>query len=457
MKINTKTKSNLKTHGGAKAKIINPKLQLRRSVLACMLWENSFYEEGDSIASRIKELVHANKAVDVAQIAYEARTTMKLRHVPLLLMRELARHKDRSSFDYATMLSQVIQRPDELTEFLAIYWKDGKEKLAAQVKKGLAKAFVKFNEYQLAKYNQDGAIKLKDVLFLCHAKPKDQEQEALFKRLINNELAVPDTWEVALSAGKDKKETWVRLLSEKKLGALALLRNLRNMIDVKVPVAEISKALQEMQVERVLPFRFISAAKYAPKLEDSIEKAMFKCLSAQEKLPGKTILIIDVSGSMFGHGTLSARSEMTRVEAACALAALVRETCEEAVIYATAGDDYKMIHSTKLLPPRRGFALIDVIQKDMRDELGGGGIFLTQCLEYVKAKEIDADRVIVITDEQDCDKKCNPDKAEAFGKNNYLINISIEKNGIGYGKWTHIDGFSESVIDYIRVSEMSTN
>ena len=27
------------------------------------------------------------------------------------------------------------------------------------------------------------------------------------------------------------------------------------------------------------------------------------------------------------------------------------------------------------------------------------------------------------------------------------------KNGVGYGKWTHIDGWSEAVIEYIRALE----
>ena len=82
------------------------------------------------------------------------------------------------------------------------------------------RAFRKFNEYQLAKYNQDRAIKLRDVLFMVHAKPKNRAQGKLWKRLVEGELKVPDTWEVALSAsqGEDKKKVWTRLLKEGKLG-----------------------------------------------------------------------------------------------------------------------------------------------------------------------------------------------------------------------------------------------
>jgi hypothetical protein len=76
-------------------------------------------------------------------------------------------------------------------------------------------------------------------------------------------------------------------------------------------------------------------------------------------------------------------------------------------------------------------------------------------MDYVYDKEKTADRIIVITDEQDCDTDDtrSPAKANAFGVNNYLINVSVEKNGIGYGKWTHIDGWSEAVIPYIQQFE----
>src|SRR5947207_2879649 len=132
--------------------------------------------------------------------------------------------------------------------------------------KGLAAAFTKFDEYQLAKYDRAGAIRLRDVLFLAHAKPKDEAQAALWKRLIAGELATPDTWEVALSAsqGEGKREAWERLLRENKLGALALLRNLRNFREAGVDGDLVASALASMKTARVLPFRFIAAARYAP-------------------------------------------------------------------------------------------------------------------------------------------------------------------------------------------------
>ena len=417
-----------------------------------MLWENQFYEDGVEIAGRIRELVPKVDAAKVAALAIEAREAMKLRHAPLLLVREMARHASHRAL-VAETLSRVIQRADELAEFVAIYWAEGRTPLSGQVKKGLAAAFPRFDEYALAKYDRAGVIKLRDVLFLCHAKPRDAEQAAVWKRLIDGELATPNTWEVALSAGGDKRASWERLLAERKLGALALLRNLRNMKDAGVDEQLVHDALSAMKTDRVLPFRFLAASRHAPQWEAPLEQAMFRSLVAHEKLGGKTILIVDCSGSM--HGPISRKSELDRLSAAAALAMLLREICDQVAIYATAGNDATRVHATMLIPSRRGFALGDLLSYGQTSpKIGGGGIFLKQVIEYVREEEGGkADRIIVITDEQDCDLVNKPASAKPFAKSNYLINVASFKNGIGYGPWTHIDGWSESVIEYIRELE----
>jgi 60 kDa SS-A/Ro ribonucleoprotein len=420
----------LRTHEGGPARQISPELQLRRSVLACMLWEDQFYEDGVAIAGRIRELVNQIPAEKVAALAVEAREKMKLRHAPLLLVREMARLNTHRHL-VAETLTRVIQRADELAEFVALYWSDGKQPLSAQVKKGLAAAFTKFDEYALAKYNRAAPVKLRDVLFLSHAKPVDQAQADLWKRLVDGELVTPDTWEVALSSGADKREVWERLLRENKLGSLALLRNLRNMADAKADQALIGNALARMKTERVLPFRFIAAARYAPQWEAELEKAMFKSLEGQPKLPGKTVLLVDVSGSM--DAQLSRRSDMNRHDAAYGLAVLLREIAENVSIYS---------FSDKLarIPSRSGFALRDAIHTSQPHN----GTYLGKAMSGIDEKY---DRLIVITDEQAHDTVPN---ARARG---YVINVASYKNGVGYGQWVHIDGWSEAVIEYIRAAE----
>src|SRR5262249_2797739 len=156
------------------------------------------------------------------------------------------------------------------------------------------------------KYNRDGAVKLRDVLFLCHARPADELQATTWEQLVDGTLPAPDTWEVALSGGGNKKDTFSRLIVEQKLGALALLRNLRNMVQAGVDPTLIRQALLTARTEWVLPFRFIAAARYAPQFEPELESAMFKNLAEQTRLAGDTILLVDVSGSM--DHALSAKS-----------------------------------------------------------------------------------------------------------------------------------------------------
>ncbi len=419
-----------RTHEGAPAARLSPLETLRRSVLACLLWEDTFYESGEQIAERIARLAREVRPDAVAALAIEAREQLKLRHAPLWLCRALAR--ERSPLVAAT-LERVIQRPDELAEFLALYWGGGKQPIAAAVKRGLAAAFTKFDAYQLAKYDRRGVVvKLRDVMFLVHPKPKDGEQAAVWKALAEGTLATPDTWEAALSGGTDKKETWTRMLGERKLGALALLRNLRNMRDAGVDRALVRDALAAMNVSRILPFRFIAAARHAPELEPELEEAMFRAAADLPKLPGRTALVVDHSGSMTG-APVSRRSELDRFEAASALAILAREQCADPVVIVF-GD------RAAVVPPRRGFALRDALAR------GPGGGTNTETAKRL-ADDEGYDRIIIITDEQ------SHQALSAPKGRGYVVNVATYEHGIGYGAWTHIDGWSEAVLSYIGAAE----
>lgn len=464
-----------RTREGAPAKHLNAEQELRRSVLSCLLWEDEYYESGKTVAKRITDLCDKVRAETVMELAIEARTVQHLRHVPLLLADALAKSTDKGRRKLvATLLPQIIQRPDELTEFLAIYWRSKKQPLASAVKRGLASAFGKFNAYSLAKYNRDGKVKLKDVLRLCHAKPKDAEQSTMFKMLLTDTLPTPDTWEVALSSGADKKTTWERLIAEEKLGGLAMLRNLRNMQEVGVSESSIRFGINHLKGEKVLPFRFLAAATFAPRYEPEIEQAMFRNTSTLPKLSGKTALLIDHSGSMLSP--LSAKSDLSRFDAACGLAILLREVCEsvEVVAFSAPVPDHeksqrrgqRIVNGGQLLgtwgmyvpsnegreigvdrpavasvPARRGFALRDAL--DTATPWWGtnteDGKQFCDALGY--------DRLIVLTDEQSHQALSAPK-----GKG-YVINIASNERGIGYGKWVHIDGWSEGVVRYIQSLE----
>lgn len=432
MKTNVRSNLGAINHHGVSVPSITAEAQLKRVVLAAMLWEKTFYVDGTEAAKIIQDLVAKVPAIKVAQLAIEARRNYKLRHMPLFLCRELARTGKLN----AATLNECIQRPDEMSEFLSLYWLDGKCPISNQVKKGLATAFGKFNEYQLAKYNRASAsVAIRDVLFLSHSKPNSTQQEELYKRVANNSLTTPLTWEVELSSGADKKVTFTRLMKEKKLGALAFLRNLRNMVQAGVDEDAVRAYARNLNVDKVLPFRYIAAARIVPQFEDMLEAMMLRSLATAEKLPGKTVLLVDVSGSMFGT-KISAKSDLDRYDAAAALAMLCAEVCEQVEIYSFS-------NKTVRVAPRKGFALVEAIKSSQPI----GGTKLGQAIASVKANT-KYDRLIVMTDEESQDSVRSPGVDKA-----YILNVASYKNGVNRGDYVTITGFSESCIDYIREVE----
>jgi hypothetical protein len=411
----------------------SPAEKLVRLTMANMLWEKQFYMDGESSAKLLESLVPKVSSDFVAALAKTARSQFKLRHVPLFLMRTLAKTKGLKAHD----LADVIQRPDEMGEFLAMYRKENaKEPISNQVKKGLSKAFGKFNEYQLAKWDKNSAnFSLRDVMFLVHPKPETAEQTELFNKIANKQLATPDTWETELSAGADKADTFIRLMSENKLGALAFLRNLRNMDQSGVPSSLIRAYGAKVNVDRVLPFRFIAAARIVPKYEDMLEQMMFRATAGMPKLPGKTVLMVDCSGSMYG-AKVSAKSDIDRFDAAAALAVLCREVCEEVEIF---GFSTKAVQ----VPPRRGFALVAAI----RSSTSGGTDLGRSMLEVNKAVG-KYDRMIAITDEQSSTQPTR--RPDSKG---YILNVGSYENGISHNDWITITGFSEACLNYIQMAE----
>lgn len=428
------------THEGGKAALhIKPEAQLRRLVMSCMLWEDTFYVDGKAVADLIEIAANEVSVDKLAQITVEARQVAQLRHVPLLLLDILTK---RSS-DMAGAVASVLSRADEPGELIALHLErkgilnaNKAKTIPHSIAKGIELAFqTKFTEYHLAKYDRDSQVKLKDVLRLVRPKPTSKEQADLWGRALKGQLVIPDTWETALSAGADKNETFTRMLQEGTLGYLALLRNLRNMVQAGVDHELIRDAiLLRKGSARVLPFRYIAAARAAPQLEGYIDQALVASIGESAQLYGRTAILVDVSGSM--GAALSAKSDLTRCDAACALASVIN------------GDLRTFSFSTDVVevPARRGMAGVDAMRNSQRH----GSTALGRAVEYVNNLP-QHDRLIVITDEQANNERI-PDPV---AKRAYMINVAPYRNGVGYGKWVHIDGFSEAVIRFIREYEAS--
>jgi 60 kDa SS-A/Ro ribonucleoprotein len=367
----------LTNYEGVKAFALNPQLELYTAVATAALTDN-FYEKADAGLQRMRELMATNDAQFVARLAVYAREQMYLRSVPIVLTVELAKQHSGDGL-VSALTARIVQRADEITELLAYYAmaNDRKSikqlnKLSKQLQKGLAEAFNRFDEYQFAKYNRNTAVKLKDALFLVHPKAKDEAQQALFNRIVKDELQIPYTWEVELSLlGQQKydsaelkqqavKAKWEELIFSNRIGYMALLRNLRNILEAEVNNEALSKVCSYLSntnavaKSRQLPFRFLSAYRELKELKngnvskvlDALEDAVLQTAANIAGYDENTRVVIaaDVSGSM--HTAVSAKSKVQRFDIGLMLAMLLQSRCAN-VMTGMFGDTWKVINIPK--------------------------------------------------------------------------------------------------------------
>jgi hypothetical protein len=374
MRFNPKASQNAPTnYEGAPAYPLSPALELYAATVASSLSDQYYENKGKRIA-RLVSLIGKNDPVFVAQLAIYAREQMHLRSIPLVLAVELAK-VHRGNDLVSRLVSRVVNRADEITELLAYYQASNERvgikklgKLSKQIQKGVALAFNKFDEYQFAKYNRATEIKLRDALFLAHPKAKDAAQQAIFDKITNNTLETPYTWEVELSVlGQQSfsdenekavafRQKWEELIDSKKVGYMAILRNLRNILAAQVSAAHLQKVADYIGNKNAVlqskqfPFRFLAA--YRELLYSEYpNKALFiaalerAALQSAENVQGfdaqtRVLLACDVSGSM--QSPISERSVIQQYDIGLVLAMLLKNRCQT-VVSGLFGDTWKMI------------------------------------------------------------------------------------------------------------------
>lgn len=378
MKFNVFKKAKPMTnYEGATAFALDIRTDLYSAVVTTSL-SDTFYENSNERIERIKALIAKNDPAFVAQLAIYARSKMHMRSIPLVLAVELAKLKLGNGL-VSKAVKGVVQRADEITELLAYYQlaNDRKEtkklnKLSKQIQHGLAKAFNHFDEYQFAKYNREGEIKLKDALFLVHPKAANDAQQLLFNKIAKDELNVPYTWETELSMLGQKKfdnaqdrqaafgAKWEELIASGKLGYMALLRNLRNIIEANVSVDAINTVCtflsdrNAVSKSKQLPFRFLAAYRevkvlesgIVPKVLDALEKAVEQSATNIRGFDSNTTVLLacDVSGSM--QKPISAKSKILNYDIGLMLAMLLQSRCEN-VMTGMFGDSWKIINMSR--------------------------------------------------------------------------------------------------------------
>lgn len=390
--ISNKGANTTTNYEGATAFAMTPQIELYATVATTAL-SDKFYEGTDERVERIRNLIQICPPEFVAKLAIYAREKMYLRSIPLVLVVELAKWHNGDNLISKT-IPKVVKRADEITELLAYYTlannrKDLKKlnKLSKQVQKGLATVFNSFDEYQFSKYNRDGAIKLRDALFLVHPKPKNAEQQAIFDKITNATLSTAYTWETQLSAvgqraftnEKEKEEAkkvkWEELIDSGKMGYMAMLRNLRNFLEADISIPHLMKVCQRLsdaqQVARSkqLPFRFLAAYRelsgtkrgVIQKIKDLFNGKTPLVLSALENaathaaqnikgfdITTKVLIAMDVSGSM--QQPVSPRSKILNYDIGLMMGMLLKSKCEN-VVTGMFGDTWKIVN----LPQKKYF------------------------------------------------------------------------------------------------------
>lgn len=379
MKFNFFKKENkvVINYEGAKAYTMTPAEELYSAVVTTGL-SNTTYEKGNERLTRIQSLIQKNDPEFVAKLAVYARKDMYLRSIPLVLTTELAKHTSGTDLVSRTV-DGVIQRADEITELLAYYQLANERtdlkklnKLSKQIQKGLVKSFNKFDEYQFAKYNRKAEVTLKDALFLVHPKAKDENQQAIFNKIVNDALETPCTWEVELSVlGQTKfaddaerkaafKNKWEELIFSNKLGYMATLRNLRNILEANVSSDAMQKVCRYLSDEKAvrkskqLPFRFLAAyrelknidLKYTSSILEALEDAV---LVSAKNIKGfgfdtSVVVAADVSGSM--QQPVSPKSKVLLYDIGLLMSMMLQSQCKN-VISGIFGDRWKRVPMPK--------------------------------------------------------------------------------------------------------------
>ncbi|MGW7436418.1 TROVE domain-containing protein [Streptomyces sp. NPDC054849] len=343
-----------------------------------------------------------------------------------------------------SVIDSVLQRADEPGELLAFWTSVYGRNVPQPVKRGIADAVRRlYSSRSLLKYDTPSKnFRFGDVLNVVHASPHPDKpwQGALFRHALDRrhhpERAVAPACDRLLSAHRALMElpvderravvtgpggaerlaaagmTWEALAGWLQgpmdaavweavipsMAAMALLRNLRNFDEAGVSdevaarVAERISDAGEVAGSRQFPFRYLAAHRHAPspRWAEPLERALGHSLANVPALPGRTLVLVDRSDSMFWDN-VSERSRLTRADAAAVFGAALAMRAEQA-------DLVEFGWSSAVVPFRVGEPVLEVLKRFHR--LGG-----TQTTHAVRTHYKGHDRVVIVTDEQAADHR----------------------------------------------------
>lgn len=486
-KINSNKTVNRSGHAAYK---MHEKEKLISAVLTTMFGEEKYYGSTDNeIVQLAKELCGICPEF-VSNLAVYARKEFHMRSVSHVLTAVIAR--EASEFTRRTV-REVVIRPDDITEIMACYAGMYGKPFPNALKREIAEVMQNFDEYQIAKYNGGNKeFKFKDILRITHPSPKSEEVEELFGKILNDTLEIPYTWETELSARGNSKEVWEELIASGKVGYMALLRNLRNIMKAGADIEPVLKILADpvqVRKSKQLPFRFFSAYRMlekeslmTPEIHLALENAIRASVDNMEKIKGRTLIAVDVSKSM--KSRISVKSDVCCADIASLLGAMASSICEDATVcYFEAEKSFYRNYFKRngwVFPenfyensPEKGYRIAhygkydSILDIAVKNSFAGGGTDLSLPMKYAleedNGKNIKPfDRIIYISDNE-CNSGLKSTAQGLVDKYRSRYNKEFWVHGIdiqGYGtqqfngsKFNLIAGWSEKVLSFITLAE----
>lgn len=420
-----KSKPNTVNLAGGEAYEKSPKLQIA-SLLLTNFCKDSFYETESQFIERLTQLYAGLSLEDkifLAKAAIFARNEFGMRSITHVAANIILDDLKWNRLPWASrFFSHVVARPDDMSEILACYLKDGKRKIPNSLKKGFAKAFDKFDDYQIAKYKmEDKMVSLVDIVNLCHPKPTVRNEDSLHKLVantlksastFNNELAKAGREaKTAEEKAENKAKVWESFVAKgEKVEMFALLRNLRNIAN-DASEETLNKALELLVNEKrihkskIMPFRFMTAYDEIENSSLSISKkeriisalddALDLAVSNIPSFEGRTLVALDCSGSMFNTWysyDYSKFDSTTRFFKAAVFGAALAKAANSKLCLFSMRANYVKGYSKK-------DSVISIVNRLRHEELGGGTSF-GSIFDLITANNDQYDRIIILSDEQ---------------------------------------------------------
>lgn len=383
---------------GHAAYVLDDKVKLATMALTTMLGEPKYYGDNTDELIKLAERVAETDGEFVAKLAVWARCEGNMRSVSHALLSVVSNVNHGTEYVRKAVHRVASQRGDDGVETLATYKALYGKPFPHAVIRGVGDALGQMSPNAVGKYRlAERSFKLRDALRVSHPVPKNARLSDAFKGLMDGDLKATEGWKTEVQGGHNDAETWDRLMGEKKLGYMACLRNLRSIIrsgsDVDRALALIADP-DEVRRSRQLPFRFWSAYKtlkkdglMSTKVAQALDAALLASCDNVDRLPGRTAVLIDSSGSM-GH-VVSSRSTESCFEIASLLGAMFTHISDDAwvAVFSNSAEKVNLVGTSVL--------------SDMAAvPFHCGGTDMMAGFELLCRSGFDADRVVVLSDNE---------------------------------------------------------